>query len=75
MLTFVDGCRRDSRFQGLVDDWDHAYDLLQVGQNETRCLERSQEYFDFCGNTPEQVVVASFVPSGAERAFPLDTQP
>ena len=75
MLTFVDGCRRDSRLQGLVDDWDHAYDLLQVGQNETRCLERSQEYFDFCGNTPEQVVVASFVPSGAERAFPLDTQP
>ena len=34
--------------------------------------ERSEDYWRHCGNTPQQAVIANFLPTGAERAHPRE---
>ena len=73
MLMFETGCERHPQLLGLFDDSSQAYQDYHVGTNETRCLQRSKDYWEWCGNSLAQLVVAFFVPSGSELAHPFET--
>ena len=73
MLMFETGCERHPQLLGLFDDSSQAYQDYHVGTNETRCLQRSKDYWEWCGNSLAQLVVAFFVPSGSELAHPFAT--
>ena len=56
MINFLDGCKLHRSYAGLADDSAAAYDHMGVGQSEERCLARSREYFEWCGNELHQQV-------------------
>lgn len=72
MINAIDKCNRFPQYSGLHDDSDIAYNTLGVGQNEANCLARAKQYFEWCENKVHQQVIAVFVPSGAETAYPTD---
>eukprot|EP00960_Hanusia_phi_P052120 761254-Hanusia_phi.AAC.7 len=45
---------------------------MQVGEVESKCLARSKDYFEWCGNSPTQQIIATFIPTGNQQIFPPD---
>ena len=72
MINFLEGCRLHPWYAGrgeLADDSLPAYNHLGVGASEERCLARPQEYFEWCGNTFDRQIMATYVPTGKVK-FP-----
>lgn len=42
----------------------------QVGTIEAACLARARDYYEWCENTRQQRITATFVPTGAAATFP-----
>ena len=66
LITYAAGCARAPWLWGLVDDVPDAYNKFHVGANETRCLQRAREHFEWCRNGRHQRIAATFAPTGAE---------
>ena len=64
MINFLDGCRLHPSYAGLADDSAAAYNHMGVGASEGRCLARSKEYFEWCGNELHQQIMATYIPTG-----------
>ena len=50
IINFVGGCRLHPELRALHDDNAAAYTDFGVGASAERCLARSKEYFEWCGN-------------------------
>jgi hypothetical protein len=51
IINFVGGCRLHPGYGAVHDDNAAAYTDFGVGASAERCLARSKEYFEWCGNT------------------------
>ena len=70
LITYTAGCARSPWLFGLHDDIPDAYGTMHVGVNQSRCLERAREHFEWCQNEWHQRIVATFAPTGAEAEYP-----
>ena len=50
IINFVGGCRLHPDYGAVHDDNAAAYTDFGVGASAERCLARSKEYFEWCGN-------------------------
>ena len=50
IINFVCGCRLQPGYGAVHDDNAAAYTDFGVGASAERCLARSKEYFEWCGN-------------------------
>jgi hypothetical protein len=69
-ITYIDGCAGDPALQGMMDDIPDAYQKLHVGIDESKCLARAHQIFEWCANEGHQQIAATFVPTGAEQVYP-----
>jgi hypothetical protein len=57
-------CQNYPEWSGARDDSEWAYANLDVGKNREKCLTRAKEYFEWCGNRPENPVRMVHIPTG-----------
>jgi hypothetical protein len=65
-------CTLHSEYEGLCDEFDEAYQTLEVGIREDKCLSRAFYHWRLCGNNMLQPVTMTFRPSGATSSYPPD---
>jgi hypothetical protein len=61
---FEGPCNRYPEWGGSRDDSEWAYENRDVGKNRDNCLLRAKEYFEWCGNGPEDPVLVVHMPTG-----------
>lgn len=64
MIDFLDGCRLQLTNKALEDEYAAAYNHMDVGASEGRCLARPKEIFEWCGNELHQQIMATYIPTG-----------
>jgi hypothetical protein len=70
-FKFQGECAQYPEWGGTRDDSEWAYVNKDVGRNRETCLARAKEYFEWCGNRPENPVRMVHVPSGSLPSYPL----